>query len=159
MRSTSSRGIHSLDRSAAKSRDCRCVSLDAVLESALLGALDSVWLGRAFSIYARPLACVSSHLRMSPTRQAVTRSDSFTGLGNSLALHLRHRVADENGTTLGISWACRRYPASGNASKDVDGCVDTRCTFLKLWCIEFSMTTVLPRKSPLSPDLGDPSGG
>jgi hypothetical protein len=46
-------------------------------------------------------------VRISSTRQAVTRSDSLTGEGNSPAFTLRQSVADENGTMVGISWDWR----------------------------------------------------
>ena len=52
---------------------------------------------------------------MSPTFQAVMRSDSFTGFGNWPTLHLRHKVADENGTTA-RTCGCRMKPVFGRLS-------------------------------------------
>ena len=69
--------------------------------------------------------CAFNQTRTSPTRQSVTRSESFTGLGKAPDLHLRQSVAELIGTTSGMSWACRKKPVSGNASKDVAVLVDT----------------------------------
>jgi len=44
----------------------------------------------------RPV-CALIHSRISPTRHAVMRSPSFTGLGKVPALTLRQKVAGENG--------------------------------------------------------------
>lgn len=101
--------------------------------------------------------CFVSQLRMSPTRQAVTRLDNFTGFGNSPVLHLRQRVDELIGTTSGISWACLRYPVSGNVSKDVGVGADIKCTFLSygessVFVKPSSPATVLP-----TPIWGTPS--
>ena len=74
---------------------------------------------------------------ISPTRHAVTRVDSFTGLGNEPSATLRHKVAGLNGKIGAGSVGCesfdsdffrfelltscdsRRNALSGNLSKDV----------------------------------------
>ena len=63
---------------------------------------------------------------MSPTFQAVTRSDNLTGLGNVPAFTLRHSVGAENGKGAGLSgclglWtSCvsRMNALSGRVSND-----------------------------------------
>lgn len=67
--------------------------------------------------HAALCAWVARNWRTAPTFHALTLSDNFTGLGNWPALHLRQSVADENGTTSGISCDCRTYPDDGRLSK------------------------------------------
>jgi hypothetical protein len=76
-------------------------------------------LGRCGGFFhaATLFAWASRNCLTSPTRQAVTRSDNFTGFGNWPALHFLHSVADENGTTSGMSCACRMKPVAGRLSK------------------------------------------
>lgn len=72
------------------------------------------------------MACAAAHARISPTFQAVTRSDSFTGLGNVPAFTFRHSVGAENGKGAGLSgclglWtncASRMNALSGRVSNE-----------------------------------------
>lgn len=70
--------------------------------------------------------------RMSSTRQAVTRSESFTGAGKVLARTFRQSVAGENGRSWERSTDWRTNPDAGSASTGLRRLLDIGKTLQRL---------------------------
>ncbi len=88
-----------------------------------------------------------------PTFQAVTRSDSFIGLGNVPAATLRHKVGSLKGSGavlsgrfgLCTSWAARTYALFGSAS-NIDVGMVFFCAVL-LDAVSVDLFTIKPLKA------------
>jgi hypothetical protein len=110
----------------------RCPGFGTITQSVLPAGLFALPVGFSFVVVSvcmatsYALACAAIQARTSPTLQAVTRSESFTGFTNVPFFTLRQRVGAENGKGAGLSgclglWtSCdsRMNAPSGSASND-----------------------------------------